>query len=129
MMQVSSFLPRLCLYFLTRRPADGLLPELDNIFQNSGHDFGSSDIAHPETTVSTEDKKTPELVVYTPMPSAHSSFIIPTSRSEERLNVIDYAYDGYDSPPPLNEVVANTWNERRYRFLLTHEYHSSRRSI
>jgi hypothetical protein len=41
--------------------------------------------------------KTPEPVVYdTPVPSSHSSFIVPASRSEEHLNVIDY--DGYDSP-------------------------------
>lgn len=112
---------------LTHRKADGLLSDLGDIFQSPGQSSCSRDGPHSECTVSTEDMKTPEPVVYTPIASSYSSLIIPASRSEEHLNVIDY--DGYDSPPPLNEEVANTWNERRYRFLLTHEYHPSRRSI
>lgn len=67
------------------------------------------------------------MVIYTPVPSTRSSsFIIPASSSDEYLNVIDY--DGYDSPPPHDERIANIRNERRYRLLLTHDYHPSRRS-
>ena len=72
--------------------------------------------------------KMPEPVVYTPQPSSRaSSLIMHDSVSEEPLSAIDY--DGYDSPPPINERIAKEWNERRYRLLLTHDYHPSRMSI
>lgn len=102
---------------------------MGNIFRDPQQISGSSDVPHSESTVSTEDMKKPELVIYTPVPSSRSSsFIIPSSSSsDEHPNVIDY--DGYDSPPPLDERTANTWNERRYRLLLTHDYHPSRKSI
>lgn len=35
-------------------------------------------------------------------------------------------YDDAASPPPENELLAQIRNERRYRLLLTHEYHPSR---
>ena len=113
------------LSFLTSRKADDILP---SIFQDPEQ---ISAPPHSESTVSTEDIKKPEMVIYTPAPSSRaSSFLIPTissSSSEEHPNVIDY--DGHDSPPPLDERVANTWNERRYRLLLIHDYHPSRESI
>ena len=86
-------------------------------------------MSHPESTVSTEDIKTPETVIYTPAVSSRaSSFIVSVSQSEEEyLNVIDY--DGYDSPPPVDERIANIRNERRYRLLLIHDYHPSRMSM
>lgn len=34
-------------------------------------------------------------------------------------------YDGYDSPPPVNELIAEARNERRYRLLLVHDFHPS----
>ena len=118
--------PIFSLSLLTYRVADDILPDL-GIFQDPQQISGTLDVPHCESTVSTEDMKKSELVIYTPAPSSRaSSFIIPSS-SEELPNVIDY--DGYDSPPPLDERVANTWNERRYRLLLTHDYHPSRGSI
>jgi hypothetical protein len=117
------------LSLLTCRKADDLLPDLGDIFQDPHEISGSSDVPHSESTVSTEDMKKPELVIYTPVPSSRaSSFVIPPSASsDEHHNVIDY--DGYDSPPPLDERIANIRNERRYRLLLTHDYHPSRRFI
>lgn len=125
------FLPRsffFSLYLLlTFGKADEILPDLGDIFENPQKIPGSFDVPHSESTVSTEDVKKPEMVIYTPVPSTRSSsFIIPASSSDEYLNVIDY--DGYDSPPPHDERIANIRNERRYRLLLTHDYHPSRRS-
>ncbi|KAJ3848775.1 hypothetical protein EV368DRAFT_48649 [Lentinula lateritia] len=34
-------------------------------------------------------------------------------------------YDGYDSPPLANDLIAEAQNERRYRLLLVHEFHPS----
>ena len=67
----------------------------------------------PESIVSNEHRKMPEPVI--------------PSRSEKPLNVIDL--DGYNSPPPVDDSIANVQNERRYRLLLTHDYHPSRTSI
>ena len=50
-----------------------------------------------------------------------------SSGSEEGGNVFDYA--GYDSPRPATERMAHLRNERRYRMLLTHEFHPSRESV
>jgi len=36
-----------------------------------------------------------------------------------------YPYAGYNSPPPADDIIAQIKNERRYRLLLTHEYHPS----
>ena len=112
------------LSLLTWRKADDILPDLGDIFQEPQQ----IPSPHSESTVSTEDVKMPEMVTYTPAPSSRSSsFVMPSaSSSEEHHNVVDY--DECDSPP-LDQGVANTWNERRYRLLLTHEYHPSRRSI
>ena len=122
--------PIFFLSLLTCEKADDILPHLGNIFQDPQQISGSSDVPHSESTVSTEDMKKPELVMYTPAHSSRSSSIITppsSSSSEEHPNVIDY--DSCDSPPPIDEKIANIWNERRYRLLLTHDYHPSRRSI
>ena len=116
--------PIFSLSLLTCRKADDILPSM---FQDPEQITGPP---HSESTVSTEDVKKPELVIYTPATlSRASSITVPSasSSSEEHHNVIDY--DGFDSTPPLDERVANTWNERRYRLLLIHDYHPSRRSI
>jgi hypothetical protein len=58
-------------------------------------------------------------------PSRASSLFTsaPDSLSEDGLVQLDYA--GYESPPPANEQLAESRNERRYRMLLSHEYHPS----
>jgi len=37
--------------------------------------------------------------------------------------------DGYESPPPVDEITGRIKNERRYRLLLTHDHHPSREYI
>ncbi|CAA7263929.1 unnamed protein product [Cyclocybe aegerita] len=80
--------------------------------------------SHPESTVATEDIKMPEPVFFTPASSSRSSSIsIPAAHGDGRINLVDL--DGYESPPPIDERLTQTQNERRYRLLLTHEYHPS----
>lgn len=81
-----------------------------------------------EDTVATTDIHMPEPVLYTASvnPSRASSIFVSSSSSESEGDfVIPPEYDGYDSPPPANELIANMRNERRYRMLLTHEFHPS----
>ena len=61
--------------------------------------------------------------MYMPTPS---TIIISASQSDEHLNVIG---DGYSPTSPVDETITNMQNERRYRLLLTHDYHPSRMSI
>lgn len=113
---------------LTRLKANDVLPELFDIFQSSQQNSRLSDLPHEENTVSTEGTNLQEPVIYTPVPSSRASSIItPPPQPEQPIDMIDY--DGYDSSPPVDEEVANVWNERRYRLLLTHDYHASRMSI
>ena len=68
-------------------------------------------------------------VMFTPsLNSSRVSSIFTTApdspSSEHGLVPLDYA--GYDSPPPANERLAGLRNERRYRLLLSHEFHPSR---
>ena len=129
---VSTFPPDfLSLSLLTCRKVHDILPDIGNIFQNPQKNSDSSDHPHSEITVSTDDVKKSELVIYTPLYSSRSfSFNLPaTSSSEEHPNPNVIDYDGNDSPPPVDERIADIWNERRYRLLLTHNYHPSRKSI
>jgi abelson tyrosine-protein kinase 1 len=41
----------------------------------------------------------------------------------------EYTHIRMDSPPPLDETLANIKNERRYRMLLQHEFHPSRKFL
>ena len=118
------FFTLLAIFFLsllTFCKADGLLPELGDIFQNQHQ---SSDIPdhHLDNTVPTEGMKVPE-VMYTPTPSTN---IISASQSTEHLNVIG---DGYSPSSPVDDTIAMMQTERRYRLSLTHDYHPSRMSI
>lgn len=81
---------------------------------------------HQESTVATATIKMPEPVIYTPGPSSRSSSVfIPSGRSSGEHNVYIISDDGYDSPPPIDERIAEMKNERRYRLLLTHAFHPS----
>lgn len=73
----------------------------------------------------------PEPVLYTPSGpnSSRASSIFtstPSLSSEEDILNIVVDYEGYDSPPPADERIADMRNERRYRLLLVHEFHPSR---
>lgn len=83
---------------------------------------------HQESTVATATIKMPEPVIYTPGPSSRSSSVlVPSGRSSGEHGVYIISDDGYDSPPPADERIAEIKNERRYRLLLTHAFHSSRK--
>lgn len=41
----------------------------------------------------------------------------------------EYTHIRMDSPPPLDEALADIKNERRYRMLLQHEFHPSRKFL
>ena len=89
---------------------------------------GGSVVSRREDTVATSRVHMPEAVLFTPSVSnsrASSLFAsTPSTRSEENVGVVDW--EGYDSPPPADERIAEVRNERRYRLLLVHEFHPSR---
>ena len=78
------------------------------------------------------DIRMPQPAIYTPgpsnPPSTRSSLLLPTHKGELFTGVYN-DFDGYESPPPVDERTAQTKNERRYRLLLTHEYNASRMFI
>jgi len=49
----------------------------------------------------------------------------PSTKSEEEAFHNLQQYDGYDSPVPVDERLADIRNERRYRMLLNHDFHPS----
>lgn len=80
---------------------------------------------------STSDRK-PEHVLYTPSNNCSQSSSLFDTSLVSLTDLIEGAtpeYDGYDSPPPANDRIAEIRNERRYRLLLTHEFHPSREYI
>ena len=94
---------------------------MGNIFQTSQQ---SSEVPDPhlDNTVSTDGTKVSE-AIYTPTPSRNTA---SPSQSNENLNAIG---DGYGPSSPVDEAIAIMQTERRYRLLLTHDYHPSRMSI
>ena len=108
-------LPSYLWHLLIPGKADGLLPELGDIFQSPRQ----SDLPHRQSTVSTEGMMSK--VMYTPALSAYPLTTISPSQSEEYIN------DRYSPRSPVDETVAKIQNERRYRLLLTHDYHPSRK--
>ena len=91
-------------------------------------DLTSWEKSHRESTVVTGRNDVSEPVIYTPAPSQTSSrtssILLQHQAEDERITVIDLS--GYESPPPVDERIAQIKNERRYRLLLTHDYHPSR---
>ncbi|KAF9523670.1 hypothetical protein CPB83DRAFT_862451 [Crepidotus variabilis] len=101
-------------------------PEAADLAHKGG--LPTSDISHHESTVSTGEIRMPEQVIYTPGPSNSSSrrssvFVHHPEPDSGHIKVVDF--DGYESPPPTDERAAAVKNERRYRLLLTHDYHPS----
>ncbi len=85
-----------------------------------------------EDNISTDVWKMPEPVHYTPdlkatkdYSSSRTPFTTSTSNSDCDLSrsMVD---SGRQSPPPTNVVAVDARNERRYRYLLEHEFNSSR---
>ena len=119
----------MCADLISRLATDILVGSL-----NSHHavhetpEFRDPSSPHQESTVATEAIKMPEPVIYTPGPSSRSSSVfIPSGRSSGEHGVYIISDDGYDSPPPFDERIAEMKNERRYRLLLTHAFHPSRK--
>jgi len=92
----------------------------------------SPSITHQEATVSRIGMTSGEPVTYTTsrQSSRSSSLFLPPSDGsfEDEDSIVMEDYDGYDSPL-IDERIAEMRNERRYRYLLTHEYNPSRESV
>lgn len=71
----------------------------------------------------------PEPVLYTPSVNTSRASSIFDSSGGSLSSVLEEqgpAFDGYESPPPATDMIAEMRNERRYRLLLTHDFHPSR---
>jgi len=84
---------------------------------------------HKETSVPTPEIKFPEPVFFSRTGNGQSSEIVsPSLENSERSsqNTSAPIQDTHASPPPESDIIAQIRNERRYRMILTHEYHPSR---
>ncbi|KAF5329372.1 hypothetical protein D9619_009450 [Psilocybe cf. subviscida] len=77
---------------------------------------------HRESTVGS-GIKFPEPVIYTPATSRKSSMHLIERQEPEPIS--PPPDDGYESPAPIDKKAADAKNERRYRLLLTHNFHPS----
>ena len=93
---------------------------MGDIFQTSQQSSDVPDLTHLDNVVSTQGMKVPE-AMHSPAPSTNT-----ISQSDEHHTAIG---DGYSPSSPVDETIAIMQNERRYRLLLTHDYHPSRMSI
>lgn len=130
---------------------DGTPPSFRTAQDASGITPSLSKVSHREDTVSFSNIQMPEPVFYTPSsqdpvletfdtlsashtfkvtaPSSRASSLFthtPSSPSEENSGGDHIPeYDGYASPPPAHEWIADKKHEQRYRILLTHQFHRS----
>ena len=51
-----------------------------------------------------------------------------TSSTDSLFDLTEINKGGRHSPPPSNDIQAEARNERRYRLLLEHQFHPSRKS-
>ncbi|KAJ7496034.1 hypothetical protein B0H11DRAFT_2001603 [Mycena galericulata] len=86
-------------------------------------------LSYKEDTVTTPRTHMTEEVLFTPSnrnSSSITSSIPQLNPSEEDLNHLLLGNrDGNESPPPTDDRMAELRNERRYRLLLSHEFHPS----
>ncbi|KAJ6500147.1 hypothetical protein C8R47DRAFT_284025 [Mycena vitilis] len=86
-------------------------------------------LSYKEDTVTTPCTHMTEEVLFTPSnrtSSTLASSIPQLNPSEEDLNHLLLGNrDGNESPPPVDDRMAELRNERRYRLLLSHEFHPS----
>jgi hypothetical protein len=118
-----------CADLISRSVTDILVGSLNSYHTtHETPEFQDAGSPHQESTVATATIKMPEPVIYTPGTSSRSSSVfVPSGRSSGEHGVYIISDDGYDSPPPVDERIAEIKNERRYRLLLTHAFHSSRK--
>ncbi|KAF4568598.1 hypothetical protein EYR40_009997 [Pleurotus pulmonarius] len=88
-------------------------------FDRSEEALGSGPMAMPEPTLYNTVSSTRTLS-RDPSDDEGTS---PSTTSDENLAV--WHYSGYDTPPPIDERLKQMRNERRYRMLLTHDFHPS----
>ena len=74
-----------------------------------------------EKTVANGTIKMPEAVFFT---SAQSPIRDEDDNASDDMELIDL--DFYPEAAHVDANIAAVWNERRYRLLMTHEFHQSR---
>ena len=52
-----------------------------------------------------------------------------TTSSDSLFDLSEINREGRHSPPPSNDILAEARNERRYRLLLEHQFHPSRKFV
>ncbi|KIJ58311.1 hypothetical protein HYDPIDRAFT_90991 [Hydnomerulius pinastri MD-312] len=127
-----------------------LPPSMDDLWDDSTHThhdqrrspdmrpmsrpFISMGSSFPDTFSSAESSPLSRSVIYTPsthepseLPSESSSLLTSSPhgsaadlRERNQYHRHDAEFEGYDSPPPINERQAEARNERRYRMLAKH---------
>ena len=56
-----------------------------------------------------------------------SDYAETTTSSDSLFDLSEINRGGRHSPPPSNDILAEARNERRYRLLLEHQFHPSRK--
>ncbi|KAJ3785672.1 hypothetical protein GGU10DRAFT_268805 [Lentinula aff. detonsa] len=118
----------------------------DNAFRPHSNNSNNNDVryGHVESLSATSaQSQIPKDVALSQPSSSPTSSIFTSSLSEseegytyngnKRVPGEEFAsgnrkmdeYGGYDSPPPVNDLIAEARNERRYRLLLVHDFHPS----
>lgn len=89
----------------------------------------TEDEPHQESTIADSVIKMPEPVFYTPASSRSSTMRV--HRSVDHVPPVPPipVYDGYESPPPTDKLAAQRRTGGRYRMLLMHNFHPSRRPL
>jgi hypothetical protein len=93
-------------------------------------------LQHREETIPNLGMKMPMPVHYVlgrPMHSRHDDdddddeYAETTASSDSLFDLSEINREGRHSPPPSNDIQAEARNERRYRLLLEHQFHPSRK--
>ncbi|KAL0952988.1 hypothetical protein HGRIS_007199 [Hohenbuehelia grisea] len=103
--------------YRTAREFSNSPPKTDTLYLTRSEESVHEPISMPEPVIFNPN---------TPARSRASSLFTssPSNESEDdHLKLLDF--DGYESPVPLDERLAEIRNERRYRMLLNHDYHPS----
>ncbi|KAJ7747345.1 hypothetical protein B0H16DRAFT_1675699 [Mycena metata] len=106
----------------TSQSPDDSVASLTSSLIHASLSFKEDTVATPRTHMTEEVLFTPSNRTSSLLPSAIPQF----NPSEEDLNHLLLGNrDGNESPPPADDRMAQLRNERRYRLLLSHEFHPS----
>ena len=96
----------------------------------------SSPFQHREETIPNLGMKMPMPVHYVlgrPMHSKgdddDSEYAETTASTDSLFDLSEINREGRHSPPPSNDIMSEARNERRYRLLLEHQFHPSRKFV